>query len=191
MKTRKSLLLTPVLLLFTLMAAAPAVHADGPGEYNAIVSHLKTKYRAKKVKIPFLWLAKVAVKVVRPAGIKSFNVTLFEDLQFSRETVDKEMQDILKRSFSPEWSSIFRVRSREGQQAYMYMREAGKNVKITLVTIDKNQAAVVRATFSPEKLAEFINDPKIFGISLSDTDQNRKGEVASPKVDPPPGTEKD
>jgi len=52
----------------------------------------------------------------------------------------------------------------------MYMREAGKNsVKISLVTIDKEQAAVIRATVNPEKLAEFIENPKIFGISLDDS----------------------
>jgi hypothetical protein len=171
MFVKKTLFIVIVFLAFAFAFSVPAAKADDPGEYKAIVSHLKTKYRAKKVRIPFMWLAKFAVRVVKPAGVKSFSVTLFEDLKFSRDTVDREMQEALKQSFAPEWSSIFRVRSRDGQQAYMYMREAGKNVKITLVTIDKNQAAVIRATFSPEKLAEFINDPKIFGVSLSDSER--------------------
>src|SRR5699024_9561824 len=119
-----------------------------PSEYDQIVSHLKTRYRAKKVKIPMLWLARFAVSIVRPAGVKSFSVTLFEDLKISRETLDQEMQDALSRSFSSEWEPVFRVRSREGQQAYMYMREAGQNIRLTLVTIDKQQAAIIRATFS-------------------------------------------
>ncbi len=94
-----------------------------------------------------------------------------------------EMQTAMKNSFGADWSSIFRVRSRDGQQAYMYMRETGKSVKIALVTIDKNEAAVIRATFSPEKFAEFINDPKIFGISLNDNEQqaNKKAEHSKSK----------
>ena len=32
----------------------------------------------------------------------------------------------------------------------------------------------VRATFNPEKLADFINDPKIFGISLNDNERQAK-----------------
>ena len=131
---------------------------------------MKTKYQAKKVKIPFMWVARFAVSVVRPAGVKSFSITMFENLKFSRATLDEEMRSALRKSFSADWSPIFRVRSREGEQVYMYMRESGDNVKLTLVTIDKDQAAVIRATFSPEKLAEFINDPKIFGISLNDND---------------------
>jgi len=164
---RKRLFVASALLSLTIAFTAPAAMAN-PSEFDRIASHLRLKYQAKKVRIPFMWLARAAVKVARPAGVKSFNVTLFDNLKFSRETLDREMQDAMKNSFGPEWSSILRVRSQDGQQAYMYMREDGKNIKIAVVTIDKEEAAVIRATFCPEKLAEFINDPKIFGISLSD-----------------------
>jgi len=158
------------LVVFTL-AAQPA--AAQPGEYKAVVQHLKSNYHAKKVNIPFMWLARFAVSVVRPAGVKSFSVTLFQDLQFSRETLDAEMQATMRSSFGPEWSPILRVRSHDGQQAYMYIREVGKNLKIALVTIDKQNAAVIRATFSPDRLAQFINNPEIFGISLNDNREQK------------------
>ncbi len=61
------------------------------------------------------------------------------------------------------------------------MREAGKSVKLAVVTIDKEQAAVIRATFSPDKLAEFINNPKIFGISLDDNKQTTTNKISEPK----------
>lgn len=163
-----------LLLAFTFTALPTQAKSN---EYKAIVSHLKTKYRAKKVKIPFIWLARFAVRVVRPAGVKNFSITMFENLKFSRETLDEEMQAAMKNSFGANWSSILRVRSRTGEQVYMYMREAGKSVKITIVTIDKEQAAVIRAEFNPEKLAEFVNNPKIFGISLNDTDRRAGTEV--------------
>ncbi len=154
-------------LSFFVFVGAPSASAKG-NEYKAIVNHLKTKYRAKKVKIPFVWLARFAVGVVRPAGVKSFSVTIFEDLKFSRQTLDAEMQLAMRNSFSADWSPILRIRSRTGEQVYMYMREAGNSIKIAVVTIDKEQAAVIRATFNPDKLAEFVSNPKIFGISLDD-----------------------
>ena len=171
MLLKKNPLTAMTLLLLVFTFAAPSANAKGGGEYKAVVKHLKTKYRAKKVKIPFMWLARFAVSVVRPAGVKSFSVTIFEDLKFSRETLDEEMQSALKNSFSADWNPILRVRSQKGEQVYMYMRDAGKSIKITVVTIDKEQAAVIRATFNPEKFAEFINDPKIFGVSLNDNDR--------------------
>ena len=178
----KKIIIALTFLTFVFTFAASTANAKG-GEYKAVVKHLKSKYRAKKVKIPFMFLARFAVSVVRPAGVKSFSVTLFEDLKFSRETLDAEMQTAMKNSFSAEWSPILRVRSRTGEQVYMYMREAGKSVKIAVVTIDKEQAAVIRATFNPEKLADFINDPKIFGISLNDNDQQAVNKDSTPKTD--------
>ena len=165
---RRNLVLASLLFVLSITFAVPAVSAK-PSEYDQIVRHLKTKYRAKKVNIPFIWFARFAVSMVRPAGVKSFSITLFEDLNFSAESIDREMQEAMKKSFGEaEWSPILRVRSAQGQQVYMYMRESGKNVKLALVTIDKKDAAIIRATFSPERLAEFINDPKLFGISLKD-----------------------
>lgn len=171
MLVRKKISFAIIFLLLAFIFAAPQANAKG-NEYKQIVKHLKTKYQAKKVKIPFLWLARFAVSVVRPAGVKSFSITLFEDLKFSRETLDEEMQAAMKDSFGADWSSILRVRSRTGEQVYMYMRDAGKNsVKLAVVTINNEQAAVIRATINPEKLAEFINNPKIFGISLDDNEK--------------------
>ncbi len=165
---RISRILLPLgLVLVLLTTGAHAAHAKG-NEFEAIVNHLKSKYQAKKVNLHLMWLARLAVKVVRPAGLKSFDVTLFEDLKFSPESLDGEMRSAMRNSFGTDWSPILRVRSRDGERVYMYMREDGKNVKIALVTIDKKQAAVVRATFSPEKLLEFINNPRIFGISFGD-----------------------
>ncbi len=182
MLMRKKILICLAFLMFAFTYAAPTADAKG-GEYKSVVKHLKTKYKAKKVKIPFVWLARFAVSVVRPAGVKSFSVTLFEDLKFSRETLDEEMQMTMRNSFGADWSPIMRVRSRAGEQVYMYMREAGKSVKIAVVTIDKQQAAVIRATFNPEKLADFINDPKIFGISLDDGEKQTTNKVSEPKKD--------
>lgn len=172
MLIKKKIIITFVFLMLVFTFTAPAANAK-PGEYKLIVNHLKSKYKAKKVKIPFIWLARAVVSVVRPAGVKSFSITMFEGLQFSRDTLDKEMRTAMRSSFGEEWSPILNIRSREGQQVYMYMREAGNVVKLALVTIDKENAAVIRATFNPDKLADFMNDPKIFGISLNDTDAQK------------------
>ncbi len=190
MLIRKPILIAAAFLFLAFTLSAPPAHAGG--EYAQIVRHLKSKYKAKKVKIPFMWLARFAVKVVRPAGVKSFSVTLFEDLQFSRETLDQEMQEAMRESFGAEWSPILRVRSRDGEQVYMYMRESGSNVKISLVTIDKDQAAVIRATIDPDKLAEFMDNPKIFGISLDDGEKTaesnsiEKTETTAPETSEEP-----
>lgn len=173
--------LAALTLLFVFAAGAVSTAKAGGKEYEAVVKHLKTKYQAKKVNIPMIWLARFAVRMVRPAGVKSFSITTFENLKFSRETLDAEMQMALKNSFSGDWSPIFRARSRKGEQAYMYAREAGSSVKVMVVTINEDKATVIRAAFSPEKLADFINDPKIMGISLDDDKQKADNKPAEAK----------
>lgn len=179
MLAREKLFAASFILLVGYALMPPAVNAQ-KSEFDAIATHIKTKYHAKKVSVPFMWLAKLAVKVVRPAGVKSFSVTLFEDLKFSLDSIDFEMQTAMRNSFGPQWSSVFRVRSKDGEQAYMYMREDGKNVKLAIVTINKKDAAVIRATISPEKLVEFMDNPKILGISLGDNDQDKKKNAEPP-----------
>jgi len=179
----RKLLIVAACLILVFTFAAPQANAGGK-EYKNVVKHLKTKYQAKKVKIPFVWLARFAVRVVRPAGVKSFSVTMFEDLKISRETLDGEMQSVMKNSLSADWSPILRVRSQKGEQVYMYMREAGKSLKIMVVTIDKNQAAVIRAAFNPDKLAEFVNNPKIFGISLEGDRKQAGNNISKPEPAP-------
>jgi hypothetical protein len=183
MSAVKRIFLVTALSIMVLPLLAPAAaEAKGGGEYGKVVKHLKTKYKAKKVRVPFMFLARWAVGVVRPAGVKSFNITLFEKLQFSRATLDEEMNAAMKDSLGPEWSPILRVRSHEGQQVYVNMRDSGNDVRLMMVAIDKEGAAIVRATFSPEGLANFINNPKIFGMSLKDG-ESKNGEPGKPDTD--------
>ncbi len=178
LRSKKIIIPLFLLLLVFTFAVPPATAKDK--EYEAIIRHLQTNYQAQKVKIPFMWLARFAVRIIKPAGVKSFSFTMFENLKFSRSTLDEEMQLAMRNFLSPDWLPILRVRSRTEEQVYMYIREDGKNVKVMLVTINKDEAAVIKATFNPEKLAEFINNPKIFGISLGDNNQRAGKETAEP-----------
>ena len=160
------------LVLAACIGTCAATAFAGGNEYDKVCNHIEAKYDAKKVKIPFMWLARFAVGIVRPAGVKAFKVTIYKDLKFDDvRTLNEEMKATMRNSFGDEWSPILRVRSTGGENVYMNMREAGKNVKILLVTIDKDEAVIVRATFNPDKLVKFVENPRIFGISLSDKNE--------------------
>lgn len=179
---RKFAILTIIAVLLFTFATTDSANAKG-NEYDAVCNHLKKQYKAEKVKIPFMWLARAVVGVVRPAGVKSFKVTQFRNLKFSRDSLDKEMQAVMTNAFSDEWSPILRVRSRDGEQVYMNMRESGNNVKVLVVTIAENEAIVIRAKFNPDKLVAFMENPKIFGISLDDNRSEAKKEINEPEKD--------
>ena len=168
-KHRKLFIHTFVAFFITatlLMAVPQTTRADDP-EFDAITKHLKLFYNAKRVSIPFLGLANFFVKIVRPAGVKSFKVAIFEDLNFTGGKTDTELGKVMRNALSPEWQPLVRVRSRDGEQVYVYGREAGENIKLMVVTIDRSDAVVARVKLSPKRLSEFLNDPKILGISVN------------------------
>src|SRR5262245_20124615 len=140
---RNNRILIALALSVIALSFVSAVTAQ-PNEYELVVRQLKTNYKAKKVSIPFMSLARAIVAIARPAGVKAFKITVFDGLQISKETFDGEMRAGLGKIFGEDWIPILRVRSRDGEQVYMYMREWRQDVKINLVTIDKEQAVVVR-----------------------------------------------
>ena len=167
-KQRKLFIHTFVALVITatmLTAASQTARADDP-EFDAITKHLKLHYNAKRISIPFLGLANFFVHIVRPAGVKSFKVAIFEDLNFVSGQSDSELGLVLRSALSAEWQPLVRVRSGDGEQVYIYAREAGENLKLMVVTIDHTDAVVARVKVSPQKLSDFLNNPKILGISV-------------------------
>ncbi len=135
-------------------------------EFDAIAKHIAAQYKARRRKIPFMGLARFAVKIIRPAGIKSIKVAIFEELNHAPAAGSNELSLLMRSSLSPEWLPLVRIRSREGEQTHVYAREAGENVQLMVVNIGGSEAVVARVKVNPEKLKEFLENPKLLGISL-------------------------
>lgn len=152
-------------LAVALSGLCSTAYAKDP-EFDAIAKHLKTQYRAKRRKIPFMGLAKFAVQIIRPAGVKSIKVAIFEELSHAPAAGNNELNALMRSALSPEWLPLVRFRSRDGEQMYVYAREDGESVKLMVVQIDGEDAFVARVKINPEKLKEFLENPKVLGISL-------------------------
>jgi hypothetical protein len=160
-RTRSWTVLAGLLLTFVISAPATA-RAD---DFDAVVKNVRAVCGGKKVRIPFLGLAGFATKIVRPAGVKSFKLAVFEDLTRTGDV--SGLGAAIGHSLGPGWRPLIRIRSGRGaEQTHVYVREAGDNLKLMIVTLDGDQATVIRAKVNPEALARFARDPKILGISL-------------------------
>ncbi|HKC64742.1 MAG TPA: hypothetical protein VKB86_13960 [Pyrinomonadaceae bacterium] len=158
--------LAAFILAATALFVAPQTACASDPEFDAITNHLKLHYNARRVHIPFLGLANFFVHVVHPAGVKSFKVAVFENLNFTADKPDSGLSQVMRSALSTDWQPMVRASSREGEQVYVYARSDGANIKMMVVTVDRDEAVVARFKFSPEKLSEFLNNPKILGISL-------------------------
>ncbi|HST53106.1 MAG TPA: hypothetical protein VLJ61_13945 [Pyrinomonadaceae bacterium] len=150
-------------LLFLLcLAAAPAFAKDN--DFDAVVKSVKVNCGGKKMHVPFLGLAGFATKLVRPAGVKSFKLAMFESVKVGDAHA---LGEDLRRALGEGWSPLVRARTRDGQ-AYVYYRESGDDLKLIVVVLGDGQATVARVRLNPQALAKFAEDPQILGISLGD-----------------------
>lgn len=164
-----------LLLVMCLTLAAPANASAKDSEFDAVVNHLKTQYGAKRKSIPFLGLANLAVKIVRPAGVKSFKLAVFEDQDFSDRNGAKLLSAVVRSALDPAWKPLVRVYSHlDGEQTYVYLREAGKNVKLLIVNAQPREAVVVQVKVNPQTLIKWMQRPDRIGKEFtSHSDSNR------------------
>src|SRR3954469_2939697 len=114
-RPRRLFMLATVLLAIVAFACSTVVaQRKGGSDFDAIVKHLKTRYQAKKRGIPFMGLAKFGIRIIKPAGVKSINVSLFEDLKNTGELSDSELSGVMRNSLSAEWMPLASFRQRGG-----------------------------------------------------------------------------
>ena len=167
-----------------LISLAPSSARAGDNSFSSVVRHIKSSYRAKQQGFfGAMMLARFAVRVVRPAGVKNFKVVLLKDLDFSDKPGRSDFQAAARNVISNEWQPMVQYNSmKQNQYTHVYYTQEKDNVKLLVVTLQKDQAIIVQAKFSPEKLSKFIDDPRIMGISLKDKNENNSQDPS--KQDP-------
>jgi hypothetical protein len=155
-----------LILAAALLLPCTTVRADDK-EFDAIARHLKSHFNAKRRSIPFMGLAKLAIKIARPAGVKSIKVAIFEELKYSGGDDGSGMAQAMRQALSQDWQPLVRIRQRSGEQTYVYARYEGRNIKLMVVSLQPDEAFVARVEISPDALARFVNNPKVLGISLN------------------------
>ncbi|MEK6300128.1 MAG: hypothetical protein AABO41_05350 [Acidobacteriota bacterium] len=185
--------LTRLLIVAVLISVAPAAASagtDGDHSFSSVVKHMKSNYRARQQGfLGFVGFARFLVKVIRPAGVKNFKVTLLTNLDYSSAARPEtpEFHIAIQDKIQSMWSPLVQFSSpREKQWTYIYVTPEKKDVKILAVAVQEKQAVVFQMKFSPEKLGAFISDPKIMGISFKDDKQS--SQASPPPADQPAGS---
>lgn len=157
-------------MIIAALTFAPHVAAAGDDSFSSVVKHIKTNYKAKQQGFfGMVTFARLAVKIVKPAGVKNFKVAMLRELDYSRgpRPGQSEFHEFIRSKIDPVWSPLVEYSSpREKKWTYVYSSRDKQDVRVLVVTMQEEQAFIVQTKFSPEKLIEFMNDPKIMGISL-------------------------
>ena len=147
--------------------------------FNDAVKLIEQFYHVKHQNIPLL--ARAGMKAVKTAAqirggeykklaeAGSFRVAFFEDQTFDSRGQIASFKSAMQNTLSVDWSPLVQTLApRNEEQNYVYIREAGKQFQVLVVTIDRKEATVVQATIAPDVLAQLLKDPEDMGKALTD-----------------------
>lgn len=163
-------------LVLILLLAPHVIQAKGD-DFNSVVKMIEQFYGVKHVGIPFL--AKAGMKVARTAArIKggearriaeagSIKLAVFENQDFDGEFT--KFRSALNAALNQTWSPLVQTLSAtDGEQVYIFMREAGEKFNVLVITIAQRDATVVQVTLSPKNLALLMKDPEGTGKAITE-----------------------
>jgi hypothetical protein len=53
---------------------------------------------------------------------------------------------------------MIRVRSRNGESTNIYLQQAGKQVRLLIGTLERNQSTLIEVRVKPEELIRFVDE---------------------------------
>jgi hypothetical protein len=179
--TTSKRLLTRLSITVVMLTLAPAASLAGDESFSSVVKHIKSNYHAKQQGFfGAMMLARFAVKIIKPAGVKNFKVVLLKDLDYSEAPGpgNGQFHSFIRNKIDLRWTPLVQYSSpREKQWTYVYVTREKEDVQLLVVTLQQKDAVVLQAKFSPAKLVEFMNNPQIMGITLNSDNKSRDNSV--------------
>ena len=174
--------MTKLLTLFLAIALTLSIpigaRADRDG-FSDAVKLIEQFYHVKHQNIPLL--ARAGMKAVKTAAkirggeykkiaeAGSVRVAFFEEQTFDSRGQIASFKKLIQQSLASEWSPLAQTLSAKSEeQCYVYLRDAGKNFHVLVITIEKHEATVVEATVAPQVLAGLMKDLEGMGKALTD-----------------------
>ena len=145
----------------TPRAATPAANR----EFAAVVRLVESHYRVRRRRLPFM--AGTIMRIAaRRVGVRDLRLAVFEDQDFTPRAGDQEFAAAVGAALSGEWQPLVRISSRSGERTFIHLREAGENLRLLIVNIERREATVAQAEVTPQTLAEWLQNPDRMGRSL-------------------------
>jgi len=171
-------LLTFFLASALALSVTIGARADRDG-FNDAVKLIEQFYHVKHQNIPLL--ARAGMKAVKTAArirggqykklaeAGSVRVAFFEEQTFDSRGQIAGFKTAMQNALANEWSALVQTLAPKAEeQTYVYVRDAGKNFHVLVITIERKEATVIQATLAPQILAELLKNPDEMGKALTD-----------------------
>lgn len=137
-------------LLLALTVAAP-LHAD----FSSLARAVSSRPGVKRMYIPFLGIARMAVWMASPEGVHDFQLATFKGGALDDGLHFAQLMQQHARGYTP----LVQVRERNGHFTFIYARP-GKGDRLELMVFaHDSETVLVRVEIDAERLARTINSP--------------------------------
>jgi hypothetical protein len=176
MKTTRAIAVLTLVTLGLLPAPATAGTSD---DFAVVVKLIEQFYHVKHRSVPLLARAglKGATTAARIRGGEykrlaeagSVRVVFFEDQDFNSRGGIAGFKTSITKALSETWSPLIQtLASKDEEQTYIFLKEAGAKYSLLVVAIDRRDAAVVQVKVKPSTLALLLQDPNGMGKAITD-----------------------
>ena len=139
--------------LVLLTALALPLHAD----FASVARAIDAQQGVKRVWIPFLGIARIAMRVIAPEGIHDFQLATFE----GADDVDPHtLQDIMRSKVGAGFVPLVQVWSRKSNEwSFIYARPSGRErLELMILAHDDSDTVLVRVDVDANMIARELRD---------------------------------
>jgi hypothetical protein len=149
-----------MILIASCLTSAGARAADR--EFTEVVRVISDEFHTRPNSIPMFGLVNLVTAVVHPAGTKHIDLAVFEHLS-DHDRQGRNLPESILNAVGRSWKPFVQVRSRRGgreETVFVYMRQEGKDWKLLVTAIERDEATVVQLLLNPDALARWMASPE-------------------------------
>jgi hypothetical protein len=142
------------------LCSAPAQAADR--EFTEVVRVISDEFHTRPTSIPMFGLVNVFTAAIHPAGTRHIDLAVFEHLS-SHDREGRNLAESIINSVGRSWKPFVQVRSRKNgheETVLVYMRQEGKEWKLLVTAVERDEATVVQLLLNADALARWIASPE-------------------------------
>ena len=139
--------------LLLLTTVALPLHAD----FASIARAIDAQHGVKRIWIPFLSIARIAIRVVQPEGVHDFQLATFE----GTSGVDpRALRDIMRRKVEKGFVPLVQVWSKKSNEfSFIYARPSGRDrLELMILAHDAADTVLVRLEVDANVVARELRD---------------------------------
>jgi hypothetical protein len=128
-------------------------------DFGRIVRHIEVNYHVHRNHRFIMGFAGMVIKFWHVAGVKGFKGAVFENQHLDATDADSRLDEIVQSADEHGWQPLVKSYSRRsGTHAFIYAKSEGKHIKLLIVSVEPNEAAVIQVKLDPDRMAQFMDE---------------------------------